>query len=142
MDIEPPVYTWVRKAYTEEDKNQFKKEGQCFNYDKQGHMACKCPDKKHQSYQSQFKPKFDQAPQSKGKFTSQLKRSQGFRKHNKPSPYFKGYTPQIRSAQIEEVKEEDDENEDPYDLAARTMHLDEEQREKWLEEMHNHSINF
>jgi Zinc knuckle len=73
MDVDPPVYTRVRKAYTEEDKNQFKKEGRCFNCDKQGHMARKCPDKKCQSYQSQFKPKFNQAPQSKGKFTSQPK---------------------------------------------------------------------
>ena len=142
MDIDPPVYTWVRKAYIEEDKNWFKKEGQCFNCDKQGHMACECPDKKCQSYQLQFKPKFDQAPQSKGKFTSQPKWSQGFRKRNKPSPYFKGYTLQIRSAQIEEIEEEDDENEDPYDLAALTMCLDEKQCEKWLEEMHNHGINF
>jgi hypothetical protein len=105
-------------------------------------MAQECPDKKRQSYQSQFKPKFDQAPQSKGKFTSQLKQSQGFRKCNKPSPYFKGYTLQIQSAQIKEVEEEDDKNEDPYDLAACTVYLDEEQREKWLEEMHNHGINF
>jgi hypothetical protein len=63
-------------------------------------------------------------------------------KHNKPSPYFKGYTLQIRSAQIEEIEEEDNENEDPYNLATHTMRLDEEQREKWLEEMHNHGINF
>jgi hypothetical protein len=27
MDIDPPVYTRVRKAYTKKDKNQFKKEG-------------------------------------------------------------------------------------------------------------------
>jgi hypothetical protein len=130
MDIDLPVYTQVRKAYTEEDKNQFKKEGRCFNCDKQGHMAQKCPDKKYQSYQSQFKPKFDQAPQSKGKFTSQPKQSQGFRKCNKPSLYFKGYTLQIWSAQIKEIEEEDDKNEDPYDLAARTVHLDEEQCKK------------
>jgi Zinc knuckle len=70
MDVDPPVYTQVRKAYTEEDKNQFKKKGWCFNCNKQGHMAHECPDKKCQFYQPQFKPKFNQAPQSKGKFTS------------------------------------------------------------------------
>ncbi|MGA7507231.1 MAG: hypothetical protein WBW72_02810, partial [Erwinia billingiae] len=68
--------------------------------------------------------------------------SQGFRKFNKPRP---SYSPQIRTASIEEVEEEE-ENEDEDNnvsyLAARTARLSEEQREQWIEEMNAAGIHF
>ena len=60
MDVDPPVFTQVRRAYTEEDKIRFKQEGRCFNCDKQGHMACECPSKKKQP----FKPGQRSTPNS------------------------------------------------------------------------------
>jgi hypothetical protein len=51
MDIDPPVFTQVRCAYTEAQKDQYKKEGRCFECDKQGHMACECLNKKKQAFQ-------------------------------------------------------------------------------------------
>jgi len=74
MDVDPPVFTRVRHAYTEDDKNCYKKEGRCFNCDQQGHMACECPKKKQQFGQSNqsspYKPRYDQL-------------------HPKPNPKFK-----------------------------------------------------
>src|SRR6267154_4907020 len=55
MDIDPPVYTYVRPAYTEEDKRLLLTQGRCFNCEKQGHMARECPEKKHQQPPSTYR---------------------------------------------------------------------------------------
>src|SRR5260221_8666774 len=50
MDVDQPVFTQVRRAFTEEDKQCFKAEGRCFQCDKQGHMARRCPERKQQAF--------------------------------------------------------------------------------------------
>jgi hypothetical protein len=54
MDVDPPVFTQVRRAYTEAQKDQYKKEGRCFECDKQGHMAHECPNKKTQAFKRPY----------------------------------------------------------------------------------------
>jgi Zinc knuckle len=56
MNVDLPTFTRVNHAYTEQDKDRFKKEGRCFYCDKQGHMARECPSKKHQSFSSYRAP--------------------------------------------------------------------------------------
>jgi Zinc knuckle len=56
MDVDPPVFTQVRHAYTEAQKDQYKKEGRCFECDKQGHMARECPNKKTQAFKRPYQP--------------------------------------------------------------------------------------
>ena len=151
MDVDPPVFTQVRRAYTEEDKARFKLEGRCFNCDKQGHMARKCPSKKKQP----FKPSQRSAPNSwaprsgpspfgtKPHFKKKsYGPNKGYRKSNKQRPT------RIRSATIEEIEEEegsddmDIDQEDVPSLAVRTARLSEGQREQWLSEMRDMGINF
>ena len=113
MDVDPPVFTRINRAYTEAQKNHFKDEGRCFFCDQQGHMAQNCPVKKQQ---------FSKPPQQgKKKPFNRPKQSSGFRKFNKPKPHRLGYNPQARVASIEEI-ESDEENEAPDvpSLAART----------------------
>ena len=86
---------------------------------------------------SPFKPKFSNFPKKKpfGKTFNQ-KCPQGFRKLNRP-PVFH-YVQQARAAHIEEVKEEENqeyEQEDISELAARTSRLSEDKRGALLEEM-------
>ena len=45
MDVDKPVYTHVRRASTEEDKNRLRSKGACFYCERQGHMARDCPKK-------------------------------------------------------------------------------------------------
>src|SRR6266566_6341983 len=97
MDMDPLVFTKVRRAYTEEDKNRFRKEGRCFNCDQQGHMARECPKKKQQFGQSsrtdQYRSQYDR---SRTKLNPQKKpfglkpMGQGFQKKNQFN-----YKPQI-----------------------------------------------
>jgi hypothetical protein len=154
MDVDQPVFTQVRRAYTEADKKHLQEQGRCFNCEKQGHMARECPAKKKQSFRSNQRSfRSDQqsfqsgpSPSGSGQYFKKKsygppKRTQGFRKSNKP---FK-YTPQIRVAQIEEVEEEEEEEEPEEDvpsLAIRTARLFEDQREQWLTEMRDMGINF
>jgi len=99
MDVDPPVFSRVRRAYTEDDKDRYKKEGRCFNCDQRGHMAHECPKKKQQIGQSSqsgsYKPQNDQL-RTKPKTTFKKKPfgskpiGQAFRKKNQFS-----YKPQI-----------------------------------------------
>jgi hypothetical protein len=64
MDIDPPVFTQVNrayikanKAYTNDDKKTHHTYGRCFNCSKQGHMVKDCPLKRKQQFpQSTYKP--------------------------------------------------------------------------------------
>jgi hypothetical protein len=158
MDVDPPTYTRVRQARTEADKDRFKIKGQCYYCKRQGHMACNCPQKKKQfgrSDQPQFqsdqvRPRYGQSPSGsnqdfKKKFFAPPKRTQGFRKSNKPCQY----TPRICAATIEEMEEEADDQDDYYEeeeevqsLAVRTAKLSDHQKEQWVSEMKDVGINF
>jgi hypothetical protein len=48
MDVDPPAYTNLRRARTEEDRNRLRLKGQCFYCERQGHMSRDCPLKKKQ----------------------------------------------------------------------------------------------
>ena len=168
MDVDPPVFTQVRRAYTEAQKDQYKKEGRCFECDKQGHMARECPNKKTQAFKRPYQPdrqfRSNQRPPFQGdsrfkkkpfgqynqqKPFNQPKRTQGFRKYNKPK-----YTPQARVASIQEVDEdygyedygygdqEEEEEENGRSLAIRTAKLSDEQREEWVAQMNKVGIHF
>ncbi|HYT42339.1 MAG TPA: hypothetical protein VEP90_08325 [Methylomirabilota bacterium] len=113
MDMDPPVFTRVRCAYTEEDKNCFRKEGRCFNCDQRGHMACECPKKKQQFGQSsqtdQYRSQYNRScakpiPQKKPFGSKPM--GQGFRKKNQFN-----YKPQIRTAYIKDAEEQGNEDE-------------------------------
>src|SRR6267154_6798504 len=139
MDVDPPVYTYVRHAYTEEDKRHLQTQGRCFNCEKQGHMARHCPKRKHQQPSSTYRQRpsgYGQKPFQpcpgpptpfKKKPFNPSKPSQGFRKSNKPKRF--PFTPQSRVAHIEEIiEEEEEEDEDNEDnnvssLAARMAQL-------------------
>jgi hypothetical protein len=152
MDVDQPVFTQVRtvrRAYTEVDKDRFKKEGRCFYCDNQGHISKYCPKKKSQNQQHnpQYRPKphWQNSGQNQGfnkrSHGQQQNRNQGYRKQNKP---FK-HTPQIRAARIEEVEDTKHNNgyeTDVTSLAARTARLSDEQREQWVQEMTAMGINF
>ena len=45
MDVDPPTYTRVRRASTEEDKERLRAKGACFYCEQRGHMARDCPKK-------------------------------------------------------------------------------------------------
>jgi hypothetical protein len=158
MDVDPPTYTQVRRARTEADKDRFKLKGQCFYCERQGHMACDCPQKKKQfggPDQSRFRsdqvrPGYGQPPAGsnqgfKKKFFRSPKPTQGFRKSNKP----RQYTPCIRTATIEEAEEdeyqdnyEEEEEEEVQSLAVHTAKLSDDQKELWVSEMKDIGINF
>ncbi len=148
MDVDPSVFTRVQRAYTEDDKNCYKKEGRCFNCDQRGHMARECPKKKQQFGRSNqsgsYKPRYDQShtkpnPMFKKKPFGSKPIGQGFWKKNQFS-----YKPQIWTAYIEDAEEQEDEDEQEYieSLATRTTKLSNNQWEQWVEEMHNMGINF
>src|SRR5260370_40908569 len=58
MDVDPPVFTQIYKAYTEEDKRRHRDQGRCFNCSRRGHMARECPFKKTQNRPQKSKPGF------------------------------------------------------------------------------------
>ena len=143
MDVDPPVFTQVNRAYTEDDKKQHRTYGKCFFCSRQGHMAKDCPlKKKQQSSQPQHK-----SHQSNWRNTSQSM----FRKYNQPKFQKRkllkfGQSPQsfARTASIQEVHEDsDDDNEDDIpSLAAHAAKFNEGEREQWVEEMKALGINF
>ena len=154
MDVDPPVFTRIRRVSNEQEKKHHQKEGRCFFCHEQGHMARDCPKKKRQfgfgqppaafgqppaafgqyHYQKPFKPN----PQFKKKTFNQPKNTQGFRK----SQRFKHH-PKARVAYIDDIEEEEEEEEESVpSLAARTARLSEEQREQWVQEMKDMGINF
>jgi hypothetical protein len=130
MDVNPPIFTQVRCARTDNDVQSFKFEGRCFRCDKRGHMAKNCPDWKEQGFRPSpglaWKP-FQAKPQNTPK------RTEGFRKSNKLRAF--NYVQQAQSAMIEEVEEENYGEDDIDDLAARTTRLNEDQCEHLLTQM-------
>ena len=64
---------------------------------------------------------------------------QGFWKKNQFN-----YKPQIRTVYIEDAEEQENEDEQEYieSLATCTTKLSDDQREQWVEEMHDMGINF
>lgn len=148
MDVNPPVFTRINRAYTEEDKNRYKKEGRCFRCDKQGHMARDCPTRKEQPFYP--KPQYQHPkPQFRKKTfgskpSGHPKPDQGrnFRKSNK-APIKFGYYPKARGATIEEISEEEYQEEDDVpSLAVRTAQLSDNQKEEWLQELEGKGIHF
>ena len=102
MDVDEPSFTFVSRAYTEEDKARYRKEGRCFHCDKQGHMARECPSHKQQPGKPQ-KPTFRKKPYP----TSYKKPTQ--QRFIKRAP--RGYIPQARAASIEEINEDTNDEE-------------------------------
>lgn len=158
MDVDPPEFTQIRRAHTEAQKQDHKVRGACFRCSKQGHIAINCPERKEQPFKPSFQPNrftgqqrqytpqpYAPKPQYKSTFQKKpfgkpggARRSQGFRKSNKPYGY--QYVQQARGATIEEMEEEADEyqeyeQEDISDLAARTNRLSEDERVGLLDEM-------
>ena len=43
MDVDPPVFTRVSRAYTDDDKQRYMEQGLCFRCGKEGHQARQCP---------------------------------------------------------------------------------------------------
>jgi len=140
MDVDPPVFTQVNKAYTEHNKKKHCSEGCCFNCSRIGHMSKECPMRKSQT--SQFK-QYDQSRQKTG-YQSTPRKSNQPRKFKRtfPKPTKLGAPSQsyTRSAHIEEISEDDEE--DIPELAARAAKFNEGQREQWVEEMKSLGINF
>ena len=144
MDIDPPVFTRVSHAYSDDDKQHYMEQGLCFRCGKKGHQACQCSNRKKQPIKADphcKKGTFGSSP-SKPPFkqhSSLPKCTQGFRKSNKPETgYFNA-----RVTSIEEVDEEEmDEDEDIPFLAACTTRLSKEQRESLLEEIQDINANF
>ena len=97
MDVDEPSFTFVSCAYIEEDKARYRKEGQCFCCNKQGHMARECPSHKQQLGKPQ-KPMFRKKPYP----TSYKKPTQ--QRFIKRAP--RGYIPQAHAASIEEMNED------------------------------------
>jgi len=106
MDVVTPVFTMVRCTHSEANKAHFKCEGRCFSCNKQGHMAKDCPNWKKQfnlprqfsqfdqtsNQSNQVRSGYGQPPSRlshsfKKKSFNQPKRTTGFRKYNKPSPF-------------------------------------------------------
>ena len=144
MDVNPPVFTRVSRAYTDDNKQRYMEQGLCFRCGKKGHQARQCPNRKEQPFKTdphRKKGTFGSLPNRPPfkQHSNPPKRTQGFRKSNKPKTgYFNA-----RVASIEEVDEEEmDEEEDIPFLAARTARLSEEQRESLLEEIQDINENF
>jgi len=154
MDVDQPVFTQVRRAFTEEDKQRFKAEGRCFRCDKQGHMACECPDSKQQA----FIPQKLKTTFWKKQFGNHLSKRK-FGNHPSPLTYQRRQSfrsnyirLQARVASIQEVDDspdkedqkeyEEEEEQDVSSIAARTTKFTEKEQELWLQEMRNKGIIF
>jgi hypothetical protein len=151
-DVDQPVFTQINrahtqinKAYTDDDKRKHRSEGRCFNCSRIGHMAKECPMRKTSA--TQFKPQYKPSYQSQSKQSNWRTTT---RKYNQPKkrtfvkPIKFGHQAQsyARSANIEEVDEESNDEEDIPTVAARASKFDEGQREQWVQEMKNLGINF
>jgi len=140
MDVDPPVFTQVNKAYTEHNKRKHRSEGRCFNCSRIGHMSNECP--MHKSQTSQFKS-YNQSRQKTGYQSTPRKSNQPKKfKRTFPKPTKLGAPSQsyARSAHIEEINEDDEE--DIPELATQAAKFNEGQREQWVEEMKSLGINF
>jgi hypothetical protein len=127
----------ARKATTEEAKKKHRKEGRCFECDKQGHMASQCPHKQRQ-----------QQGQQKNKQRQSFRPKQ--RSNTKPN--FR--TSFARVAEMLDTSDEEDldllaEDSDSgsdelniSDLAARTARFSDEQRDTWVTEMKKLGVDF
>jgi hypothetical protein len=143
MDVDDgAVFQQIRRVQTEEEKRQYFKEGRCYFCGQQGHMARSCPKKKEQPFKPTFQSNQQRFPSNKPpfkkKFGNQPKRTQGFRKTNKPRAF--NFVQQARGAAIEEMEEEqeyEEEEDDITDLAARTTRLSDGQKEQLLAQMAN-----
>jgi hypothetical protein len=132
----------VCKAVTAEQKAAYRKEGRCFECNKQGHMARECPNKPRKM--SQYKPPFKQQRQGSFQQRSFYKSQQNRR-----------FKPRTSFARIVEV-DSDDEDEEPMsidsnsgpnelsisDLAARAVRFSDEQCEEWVQEMKKRGADF
>ena len=146
MDVDPLVFIRVNRAYINEDKHHYMEQGLCFKCGKKGHQARQCPDRKKQPFKStQHSKKGTFTPHpTKQSFKQRSyppKRTQGFRKSNKPKGYFNMNT-YVESIEEVSCNEEDNEDEEIPFLVARTARLSEEQRETLLEEIQDINANF
>ena len=57
MDVDPPVFTRVNHAYTDEDIHCYIEQSLCFKCGKKEHQAHQCPDQKKQPFKSTQHPK-------------------------------------------------------------------------------------
>jgi hypothetical protein len=141
MDIDPPVFTQVNKAYTEEDKKQHHISSRCFSCSRQGHMAKNCPFKQKQQFSQP--PQRTSQPNWHTTTTSQYTphKSNQFKKRTFQKPQKFGVPSQsfARTASIQEVHKDE---EDVSSLAARAANFNNGQREQWVEEMKALGINF
>ena len=143
MDVDVPIFTQVNRAYTTEDKKQHRLYGKCFNCSKQGHMAKDCPLKKKQQ------PRFNTSQPTWRTSSSKPTGSFGQRKYNQfkskksTQPLKFGQSAFARTASIQEIPEDSDEDEDDVpSLTARAAKFNDRQREQWVEEMKALGINF
>jgi hypothetical protein len=105
-------------------------------------MAKNCPDRKEQGFRPSPRPARKPRLPFRAKPQNTPKRTGGFRKSNKLQAF--NYVQQARSAMIEKVKEEEDdyEEDDVDDLAARTTRLNEDQCEHLLTQMIREDVDF
>jgi hypothetical protein len=146
MDIDPPVFTQINrartkisKAYTDEDKRRHRSDGRCFNCSRIGHMAKDCPMRKTSA--SQFKPPSRSSNQQNWRTTTRKFNQPRRRTFNKSTKFGQPSQTYARTAQIEEVDDDSDEEDIPTS-AARVSKFDEGQREQWIKEMEKLGINF
>jgi len=140
MDVDPPVFTQVNKAYTDDNKRKHRSEGCCFNCSRTGHMSKECPMHKLQTFQ--FKQ--SNQPRQRTNYQPTLRKSNQPRKIKRtfPKPTKLGAPSQsyARSAHIEEINEEDEE--DIPELAMRAAKINKGQCKQWVDEIKSLGINF
>jgi len=145
MDIDPPVFTQINKAYTEDDKKRHHSEGRCFNCSRIGHMANQCPLKKKQS--SQWRSQMHSQSSSKShreikSIPCKWNQSRFRKQYQKPTKLGQPSQSYARTASIEEVNESNQDEEDIPQLAACISKFSEGQHKQWVEEMKSLGINF
>ena len=117
----------IRKAINEEQKAQFRKEGHCFECNRQGHMARSCPSKKNQGKTIKCKDSLE--------------------------TLLRAMQMQLQPAQEEEEEEEDlnqEQDKVPPDvsnmstmnIATRTAAFTEEECLEWIQDMESLGMDF
>jgi hypothetical protein len=152
MDIDPPVFIQVNrayikanKAYTDDDKKTHCTYGRCFNCSKQGHMAKDCLLKRKQQFlQSSYKSSHSNwhtTPQSVPcKYNQPRQQKRTFQMPQRFGQLSQSFA---RTATIKEVQESDDEDEeDISSLATHIAKFSDRQCKQWVEEMKALGINF